>query len=139
MDVTVSTLGEAKSLRGGTLLMTPLLGADGQTYAIAQGNLLVSGLGIEGGDGSSVIVNVPTVGRIPRGASVERMVDTSFLNNPYLVLNLNQGDFSTAYRVSEAINAFLDDTNIATPIDGSSVRGEGTERAFSKGCFHEPH
>ena len=122
MDVTVSTLGEAKSLRGGTLLMTPLLGADGQTYAIAQGNLLVGGLGVEGGDGSNVIVNVPTVGRIPRGASVERMVDTSFLNNPYLVLNLNQGDFSTAYRVSEAINAFLDDTNIATPIDGSSVR-----------------
>ena len=135
MDVTVSTLGEAKSLRGGTLLMTPLLGADGQTYAIAQGNLLVGGLGVEGGDGSNVIVNVPTVGRIPRGASVERMVDTSFLNNPYLVLNLNQGDFSTAYRVSEAINAFLDDTSIATPIDGTSVRVKAPEEPSQKVAF----
>ena len=135
MDVTVSTLGEAKSLRGGTLLMTPLLGADGQTYAIAQGNLLVGGLGVEGGDGSNVIVNVPTVGRIPRGASVERMVDTSFLNNPYLVLNLNQSDFSTAYRVSEAINTFLDDTTIATPIDGSSVRVKAPKEPSQKVAF----
>ena len=135
MDVTVSTLGEAKSLRGGTLLMTPLLGADGQTYAIAQGNLLVGGLGIEGGDGSSLIVNVPTVGRIPRGGSVERMVDTSFLNNPYLVLNLNQGDFSTAYRVSEAINDFLEDTSVATPIDASSIRVRAPEEASQKVAF----
>lgn len=135
MDVTVSTLGEAKSLRGGTLLMTPLLGADGQTYAIAQGNLLVGGLGIEGGDGSSLIVNVPTVGRIPRGGSVERIVDTSFLNNPYLVLNLNQGDFSTAYRVSEAINDFLEDTSVATPIDASSIRVRAPEEASQKVAF----
>ena len=135
IDVTVSTLGEAKSLRGGTLLMTPMLGADGQTYAIAQGNLLVGGLGIEGGDGSSLIVNVPTVGRIPRGGSVERMVDTSFLNNPYLVLNLNQGDFSTAYRVSEAINDFLEDTSVATPIDASSVRVRAPEEASQKVAF----
>ena len=135
IDVTVSTLGEAKSIRGGTLLMTPLLGADGQTYAIAQGNLLVGGLGIEGGDGSSLIVNVPTVGRIPRGGSVERMVDTSFLNNPYLVLNLNQGDFSTAYRVSEAINDFLEDTSVATPIDASSVRVRAPEEASQKVAF----
>jgi flagellar P-ring protein precursor FlgI len=135
MDVTVSTLGEAKSLRGGTLLMTPLLGADGQTYAIAQGNLLVGGLGIEGGDGSSLIVNVPTVGRIPRGGSVERIVDTSFLNNPYLVLNLNQGDFSTAYRVSEAINDFLEDTSVATPIDASSIRVRAPEQASQKVAF----
>ena len=135
MDVTVSTLGDAKSLRGGTLLMTPLLGADGQTYAIAQGNLLVGGLGIEGGDGSSLIVNVPTVGRIPRGGSVERIVDTSFLNNPYLVLNLNQGDFSTAYRVSEAINDFLEDTSVATPIDASSIRVRAPEEASQKVAF----
>ena len=73
MDVTVSTVGGAKSLRGGMLLMTPLLGADGETYAIAQGSLVVGGLGVTGNDGSSVIVNVPTVGRIPRGAFVERM------------------------------------------------------------------
>ena len=135
MDVTVSTLGEAKSLRGGTLLMTPLLGADGQTYAIAQGNLLVGGLGIEGGDGSSLIVNVPTVGRIPRGGSVERIVDPSFLNSPYLVLNLNQGDFSTAYRVSEAINDFLEDTSVATPIDASSIRVRAPEEPSQKVAF----
>lgn len=135
MDVTVSTLGEAKSLRGGTLLMTPLLGADGQTYAIAQGSLLVGGLGVEGDDGSSVIVNVPTVGRIPRGASIERMVDTSFLSNPYLVLNLNQGDFSTAYRVSEAINGFLDDTTVATPLDSSSIRVRAPAEPSQKVAF----
>ena len=135
MDVTVSTRGEAKSLRGGTLLMTPLLGADGQTYAIAQGSLLVGGLGVEGDDGSSVIVNVPTVGRIPRGASIERMVDTSFLSNPYLVLNLNQGDFSTAYRVSEAINGFLDDTTVATPLDSSSIRVRAPAEPSQKVAF----
>ena len=67
LDVTVSTMGAAKSLRGGTLLMTPMMGADGETYAVAQGNLVVGGLGVSGNDGSSVIVNVPTVGRIPRG------------------------------------------------------------------------
>ena len=75
LDITVSAIGKAKSLRGGTLLMTPLKGADGQLYAIAQGNLAVGGLGVEGADGSSVSVNIPTVGRIPRGATVEKMVD----------------------------------------------------------------
>ena len=78
LDVVVSTVGQAKSLRGGTLLMTPLLGADGETYAIAQGNLMVGGLGVAGGDGSSLTVNVPTVGRIPGGGSVERMIENTF-------------------------------------------------------------
>ena len=86
LDVTVSTIGGSKSLRGGTLLMTPMLGADGETYAVAQGNLVVGGLGVEGNDGSSVIVNVPTVGRIPRGASVEKMVDTPFPVNRQCVV-----------------------------------------------------
>ena len=86
LDVVVSTVGQAKSLRGGTLLMTPLLGADGETYAIAQGNLMVGGLGVAGGDGSSLTVNVPTVGRIPGGGSVERMIENTFLDSENLYL-----------------------------------------------------
>lgn len=121
IDITVSTLGTAKSLRGGTLLMTPLKGADGETYAIAQGNLVVGGLGVEGGDGSSIIVNIPTVGRIPKGATVEKMVETPFLNSDILILNLNQSDFSTASRVSEAINDVFG-PEVSVPLDSSSIR-----------------
>lgn len=121
LDVTVSTAGRAKSLQGGTLLMTPLMGADGEVYAIAQGNLVVGGLGIEGGDGSSVVVNVPTVGRIPRGATVERMVETAFLETEYFVLNLHRQDFSTAGAVAEAVNAQFG-AGVAVALDGSSVR-----------------
>ena len=121
IDITVSTLGAAKSLRGGTLLMTPLKGADGETYAIAQGNLVVGGLGVEGGDGSSIIVNIPTVGRIPKGATVERMVESPFLNSDVLVLNLNQSDFSTASRVSEAINEVFG-PEVSVPLDSSSIK-----------------
>lgn len=121
MDVTVSTVGSADSLQGGTLLMTPLLGADGEVYAIAQGNLVVGGLGVEAGDGSSLTVNIPTVGRIPRGAIVERMVETPFLESEYFVLNLNRSDFSTAASVSEAINELFG-AGIALALDGTSVR-----------------
>ena len=90
LDVTVSALGAAESLRGGTLLMTPLLGADGQTYAIAQGNLAVGGLGVQGEDNSSLTVNIPTVGRVPQGATVEKMVETPFLENEYLIFNFHR-------------------------------------------------
>ncbi len=121
IDITVSTLGTAKSLRGGTLLMTPLKGADGETYAIAQGNLVVGGLGVEGGDGSSIIVNIPTVGRIPKGATVEKLVETPFLNSDVLILNLNQSDFSTASRVSEAINEVFG-PKVSVPLDSSSIK-----------------
>ena len=121
IDITVSTLGAAKSLRGGTLLMTPLKGADGETYAIAQGNLVVGGFGVEGGDGSSLIVNIPTVGRIPRGATVEKFVEMPFLEKPFLVLNLHQGDFSTATKVSEAINEIFG-PDVSVPIDSTSIR-----------------
>ena len=121
IDITVSTLGAAKSLRGGTLLMTPLKGADGETYAIAQGNLVVGGLGVEGGDGSSIIVNIPTVGQIPKGATVEKMVESPFLNSDVLVLNLNQSDFSTASRVSEAINEVFG-PEVSVPLDSSSIK-----------------
>ncbi len=121
MDVTVSTIGGAKSLRGGTLLMTPMLGADGETYAVAQGNLVVGGLGVSGNDGSSVIVNVPTVGRIPRGASVEKMVDTPFQSSENIILNLHQADFSTAIRVSDAVNEVVG-PSVAVPLDASSIK-----------------
>nr|WP_044039120.1 flagellar basal body P-ring protein FlgI [Octadecabacter arcticus] len=121
LDVTVSTLGAAESLRGGTLLMTPLLGVDGETYALAQGNLVVGGLGVSAEDGSSLTVNVPTVGRVPQGATVEKMVENPFITGEYLVLNLHRADFSTAANVAEAINVvFGGDT--AVPIDASSIR-----------------
>ncbi len=121
LDVTVSALGAAESLRGGTLLMTPLLGADGLTYAIAQGNLAVGGLGVQGEDDSSLTINIPTVGRVPQGATVEKMVETPFLENEFLILNLHRSDFSTAAAVAEAIDTIFGD-GIAVAIDGSSIR-----------------
>ena len=121
LDITVSTISGAKSLRGGTLLMTPMLGADGETYAVAQGNLVVGGLGVDGNDGSSVIVNVPTVGRIPRGASIEKMVDTPFQSTDNVLLNLHQSDFSTAMRVADAVNEVFG-PDVAVPLDASTIK-----------------
>ena len=121
LDVTVSALGASDSLRGGTLLMTPLLGADGQTYAIAQGNLAVGGLGVAAADGSSLTVNIPTVGRVPQGATVEKMVETPFLENEFLLLNLHRSDFSTASALSRAVDEIFGQ-GTAVPIDGSSIR-----------------
>ena len=121
IDVTVSTIGGSESLKGGTLLMSPLLGSDGETYAIAQGNVVVGGLGVEGTDNSSLTVNIPTVGRIPGGASVERMVETAFLDTDFVILNLHQGDFSTAFNISQAINEMFGD-EMAMPLDKNSIR-----------------
>ncbi|MEZ0497276.1 flagellar basal body P-ring protein FlgI [Sphingomonas sp. IW22] len=104
IDITVASMGKAKSLRGGALILTPLLGADGQIYAMAQGNLAVSGLGAEGADGSKIVVNIPSSGRIPDGATVERAVDTGFDSSPFLTFNLARADFTTAQRVAAAIN-----------------------------------
>lgn len=104
IDVTVSAIGKAKSLRGGALVVTPLYGADGQVYGMAQGNLAVGGLGISGADGSKLTVNVPTVGRIAEGASVERAVGTGFASAEILRWNLYSADFLTATRVRDAIN-----------------------------------
>ena len=121
IDVTVSTIGGSESLKGGTLLMSPLLGSDGETYAIAQGNVVVGGLGVEGADNSSLTVNIPTVGRIPGGASVERMVETAFLDTDFVILNLHQGDFSTALNISQVINETFGD-GMAMPLDKNSIR-----------------
>lgn len=104
IDITVASMGKAKSLRGGALILTPLYGADGQIYAMAQGNLAVSGLGAEGADGSKIVVNIPSSGRIPDGATVERAVDTGFDTAPQLTFNLARADFTTAQRVAAAIN-----------------------------------
>jgi flagellar P-ring protein precursor FlgI len=119
IDITVSTLGQALSLRGGALILTPLYGADGQIYAMAQGNVAVGGLGVTGRDGSQVTVNVTTVGRIADGASVERAVATGFDQSPSLRFNLHEADFLTAARVRDAINARY--PGIATIADGVSI------------------
>ena len=120
IGITISSMGQAKSLRGGTLLMAPLKGADGQTYAIAQGNLAVGGFGVEGADGSSMSVNIPTVGTISNGATVERMVEAPFINSKNFVMNLHQGDFTTANRISEEINKVFGQ-DVAKALDHTSV------------------
>ncbi|AXJ95342.1 MULTISPECIES: flagellar basal body P-ring protein FlgI [unclassified Sphingomonas] len=120
LDITVASMGKAKSLRGGSLVLTPLLGADGQIYAMAQGNLAVGGLGAEGADGSKIVVNVPSVGRIPEGASVERTVATGFDTAPRLTFNLQRADFTTAQNVAAAINKTLG-FGTAEAIDAVSV------------------
>jgi flagellar P-ring protein precursor FlgI len=107
LDITVASMGKAKSLRGGALILTPLLGADGQIYAMAQGNLAVGGLGAEGADGSKIVVNIPSTGRIPEGATVERTVATGFDSAPTLTFNLARADFTTAQNVAGAINKQL--------------------------------
>jgi flagellar P-ring protein precursor FlgI len=121
LDITVSSIGNAQSLRGGSLIMTPLRGADGEVYALAQGNLIVGGFGVSGGDGSRVSVNVPSTGRIPNGATVERMVPSALGTTEALVLNLNSADFTTAARLTESINASLG-AGTAETMDGISIR-----------------
>jgi len=121
VDVTVSSIGDAKSLRGGSLLMTPLKGIDGKIYAIAQGNLVVSGLSADGADGSKVTVNIPSTGRIPNGASVERAVANPFASTPTLTLNLFRSDFTTAQRVADAINEGVG-PGMAKAMDAASVQ-----------------
>lgn len=121
IDITVSSIGNAKSLRGGTLLMTPLKGVDGKVYALAQGNLVVGGFGASGSDGSRITVNVPSVGRIPNGATVELGVESGFAQGNTLTLNLHTADFTTAYRLAEAINTSIG-PGTAQALDASSVK-----------------
>lgn len=120
LDITVASMGKAKSLRGGSLILTPLLGADGQVYAMAQGNLAVGGLGAEGADGSRIVVNIPSSGRIPEGATVERAVATGFDQSPMLTFNLQRADFTTAQNVAGAINRVLG-PGAAQAVDAVSV------------------
>jgi flagellar P-ring protein precursor FlgI len=122
IDITVNSIANAKSLRGGSLLVTPLHGLDGQIYAIAQGNLIVSGFGIEGNDGSKLTVNVPSSGRIPNGATVERAVSSQLAQGDFVVLNLNDPDFTTATRLATSVNKGMGGDDIATILDGGSVR-----------------
>lgn len=120
IDVTVSSIGNAKSLRGGSLLMSPLRGADGNVYAVAQGSMVVGGFGAEGRDGSRVQVNVSASGRIPNGAMVERAIPNSLANQDAIYLNLNQGDFRTAQRIVRAINDLLG-PGLASAVDPVTV------------------
>lgn len=134
MDVTVASIGNAKSLRGGSLLMTPLKGSDGQVYAMAQGNLAVGGLGVSGRDGSRISINIPSAGRIPGGASVEREVASGFAQGDIIQLNLHSADFTTANRLVQSINHHFGD-GIARADDAASVTvqapvGTGNRVAF---------
>lgn len=104
VDVTVSSLGDAKSLRGGQLLMTPLAGVDGETYALAQGSLVVGGLKAEGRSGSSVAINSANTGLIANGATLERMIPSDFSERSEIMLNLRQPSFQTATRVVAAVD-----------------------------------
>lgn len=120
IDITVSSIGNAKSLRGGSLLLAPLKGVDGQVYALAQGNLVVGGFGAQGGDGSSITVNVPSVGRIPNGATVERLIDTGFDTASNIIFNLHRSDFTTAKRVADRINTVFG-PEVAQALDAGSI------------------
>lgn len=106
MDVTVSALGDAKDLRGGTLLVTPLLGADGNVYAVAQGTLAISGFQAEG-EAAKVVRGVPTVGRIANGAIIEREIEFALNRLPNVRLALRNADFTTAKRIAAAVNDYL--------------------------------
>ena len=121
IDVTASSIANADSLRGGTLLISPLKGIDGNVYAIAQGNLIVGGFGADGADGSSITVNVPSVGRIPDGATVERAIDTRFGGDNEIVFNLHAPDFTTAKRVADSINTLVG-PGTASPMDAASIK-----------------
>ncbi|MEL7537871.1 MAG: flagellar basal body P-ring protein FlgI [Pseudomonadota bacterium] len=120
IDVTVASIGNAGSLRGGSLLLTPLRGVNGEVYALAQGNLIVGGFGASGLDGSSVTVNIPSAGRIPGGATVERHSPAGLPSGEPVVLNLNRADFTTATRLAGTINDALGG-GVAAAIDAVSI------------------
>src|SRR6201996_1720303 len=120
MDVTVSSLGDAKNLMGGTLLVTPLLGADGNVYAVAQGSVAINGFQAEG-EAAKIVRGVPTVGRIANGAIIEREIEFALNRLPNVRLALRNADFTTAKRIAAAVNDYLG-TKTAEPIDPSTVQ-----------------
>ena len=133
IDVNVSAIGVAKSLRGGQLIMTQLRGIDGETYAVAQGPLTLTGVSVDQA-GSSVQIGVPTSGRIPNGATVERMVATPFDTAEHIVLNIREADFSTSTAITEAINvAFGDGT--AKALDGVSIAVQAPTESSQRVSF----
>lgn len=134
IDVTVSSMGNAKSLRGGTLLMTPLKGADNQVYAVAQGNLVVGGAGAAGAGGASVTVNHLSAGRIPAGATVERAVATPVGDGAYVYYELASTDFGTVQKVVEAINKQMGN-GIAQAVDGRQIQVRAPEDMNSRVAF----
>lgn len=119
IDVSVSALGDADSLQGGTLLVTPLVGADGEVYAVAQGSVNIAGFAVKG-EATSFVKNVPTSARIPNGALVEREIPFTLANNSEVRLSLRNPDFTTARRIARAINGFLS-ANAATPDNSASI------------------
>lgn len=133
IDVTVSSIGNARSLRGGTLVMTPLRGADGQIYAMAQGNMIVGGAGAAAG-GASQTINHLLAGRIPGGATVERGVPTQLGQGDSVVVELHDNDFGTAGRVVEAINRLLA-PGIAQALDGRTIQVRAPMDASDRVAF----
>jgi flagellar P-ring protein precursor FlgI len=120
IDITVSAMGDSKSLQGGTLLVTPLLGADGNVYAVGQGSLAIGGFSAEG-DAAKITRGVPTVGRISNGAIIEREIDFALNRLPNLRLALRNADFTTAKRIASAVNDFIG-IPAAEPLDPSTVQ-----------------
>ncbi|TMX52029.1 flagellar basal body P-ring protein FlgI [Vibrio alginolyticus] len=120
LDVVVSSIGDAKSLRGGTLLLTPLRGIDGEVYAIAQGNVVVGGLSAEGRSGSKVEVNTPTAGRVPNGATLEKEIKTDFNQRDEITLNLRKPSFTTAKNIAREINNTFG-PNVAVAINKARI------------------
>jgi flagellar P-ring protein precursor FlgI len=119
IDVTVSSLGDAKSLRGGVLLLTQLRAADSEVYALAQGNLVVGGLSAQGKSGSSVVINTPTAGRVPNGATIEREIASDFDTAPTVRLSLRRPHFQTATNIVRAINGKFGE--VASTRDATSI------------------
>jgi len=133
VDVNVSTIGAASSLRGGTLIMTRLRGIDGEVYAVAQGPLTSTGVEVNAA-GDEITIGVPTAGRIPNGASVERMIGSPFNRSQHIVLNVSTGDFTTSKEIVDKINAVFG-TGTASAIDGVSVAVKAPEDPNSRVSF----